>query len=412
MRWPHKILIFLLLVDPLYAGRLFESGAEENNTAATAFWHSVSSATISTTQKHSGTYSVRIQGGQSIARNFAATVTSGTFYIRAYIYFAAFCATTPCSAWTLTNAGTDSIKVRQTLSGGNPVFVLANDAAGTSVNSTYTLSTGTWYRTEVSTVIADTGGSAELRIYVGDNTSAVDTISLSNQDTLNTNIVSFTLGTSTADASKDFYFDDIAVNDSTSGGTWNGPGKIAYIEAASDISAPWTTTGTCTGGDYACTNEMPGATNDTNYISSGTTINTVEQLGVSTLSGPDSDDDIIYVHLYAHLGGSGTTGTRSGRLKLWDENSTLTNGTVISSNLGCDINGFAAAPLPYTNSIVFDAGTRVAANINNFNIGVENTTATDCRASMLWANVEWIDYTPPACTAGLNMPLLGVGGCP
>ena len=144
----------------------------------------VSAPVYDTAQMHSGTYALRMASAVAGAARYdlAATKTTGTLWGRGYWRFDAL----PTSAVQIilmeSDTGTDGLEVRWLEP--NDVFQLRNVISGTVVNSTITPTLNAWYRFEWKVVIADTGGSMELKIFLGDDTTALETVQITGEDTL------------------------------------------------------------------------------------------------------------------------------------------------------------------------------------------------------------------------------------
>jgi hypothetical protein len=194
------------------------------------------------------------------------------------------------------------------------------------------------------------------------------------------------------------FMDDFAINDAT--GTFQtgypGPGKIAMTKPASDNTVTWTKTGAnCSGTTNTdCVDDLPGAPDDASGYNNTSTVQTDRLNSTALPAEVPSDADIILVDVYARLGGSSTTGTNTARVALWDESATKTVGPTYA---GCDTTTWVV--MTTADHLVLDAGTRTKANMDSFDLGYEPVSLNQtCRATALWANVEW-QPAPPAAQA-------------
>lgn len=372
--------------------RLFTTGAEENNITDGVIWelHSGNDPTISTTNPRSGTYRIdtnAANGNSSKRFGLASAVTSGTYYTR--MGWLSSTATPSATSAILTfsnNTATAVISIQVLTTGAIRIL---NNVTTTTADSTFTISANTWYRIEVEYVISDTVGSVTVRIYNPSGTLQ-ETVSITNEDTLNTNFQYFLFGKTASTAV--FSYDDIAIND-TSGSfqnSWAGDGKVYLINPTSDVSVTWEDE-TAGAGTFANIADIPGAVDDaTSYNHENVTLNSVDQYGLADLGAEiGASDTIVLLHVMARVGSDGTT-ARSLRLKLWDESSTLTDGPTVAAN----VSGWRR--INENEGLVYNASGKTKANIDGFTVGYENITdlaTRDRRVTALWANVEWIEAT-------------------
>ncbi|HEY5988351.1 MAG TPA: hypothetical protein VIV12_18535, partial [Streptosporangiaceae bacterium] len=314
------------------------------------------------------------------------------------------------------SSGTEIVQVDTDLTGGNTRFNCRNVVTATDSTDTTTLSTGTWYRVELSVTIADSpNGSVECRFYTGDSTSPFGTQTISATDTLTTNIQRFGVGVSQSCSSNcgEVYVDDVAWND-TSGSfqtSWPGPGKIAMVKPGSNDTVTWTKTGAnCSGTTNTdCVDDEPGLPDDLSGYNRTTTVQT-DRFNITTITGPDADDDMILIHVMGRSGGASATGTNTAAYSVWTDGGAKTSGATTAI---CDINGWTAVNLNWAGAVVLDLGSAVKSAVQSYDVGITGVQFSQgCNTTSIWANVEWIDFTPPVCTAGLNLTMLGIGGCP
>lgn len=402
-------ILWVLCVESS-ATRLFTSGFETNDISNTE-WNGQGGWVIETTPVHSGTYSGEAQtvgASNQIGRNLSGNITSGTIYWRFYFRATSFPTLDECEIAFVRNGGggTRAFDVYIDITGGEFIGI-KNRVPGTSTTalSAVDLSTATWYRVEVRLLISDTVGEIELRIYAGDSTTALDTLSLTGQDTLPTNINQFWLG-SLANSTYDINYDDVALNDAngTFQNSWPGPGKIFLVEPASNDTVAWTRTGAnCSGTTNTdCVDDEPGVPDDLSGYNTIGTSGTADRFNKTALGAEiPSDADMILIDLYGRFGASGSTGTRLCRVDLWDDAGSQTSGADFGT--GCDGTADAWAILTTADHLVLDLGTRSKATVDDadFDIGYTNRSAHNNRVTALWANVEWTE-APAAPAASLQ----------
>lgn len=350
-------------------------------------------------------------------RSLSASVTSGTFYVRAYVRVTA----TPAGARGMfssgQNANVNGFQVRLT----DTRAVLVRNQVTTTAVTGPVLALNTWYRIEVRHLLSDTVGQMEVRVFEVSGTTETEVTGSpfgigsftggngTDEDTLPTNIQTFDFGDiQTGGGSYPGEMDDIAINDATGSfqTSWPGTGKIALADLGGKTAMGWEdeTAGVSL---FTNVNDLPGTPDDVNYNKEDDTLNVIDQMTLATLPAEiTSDADMILMDVYARVGSTQTSATTA-RLKVWDEANVLTNGP----NISCAVNGWRIGSIGPTNEHqVVDLGTRSKANVQDFDIGYENLTDVATRArrvSALWANVEWIEVAagggPPLRT------LLGTG---
>jgi len=373
-------------------GRLFTCGFEENDLTATMWTaHTGTAGAIVTDQAHSGTYAFKPATGDAntvLQRNLSASVLSGDTWFRFY-----FRTSTGTAAnqyiFVVRENGTGTNRARIILLSTEKLRI-QNVGTGTTADTTDALALDTWYRIEVRIRVHATAGQIELRYFLGDSTTAIETISTA--DGALSDFFDVQIGKPGGDAgdrTNTLWFDDVAIN--SDGGTfqnsWPGPGSIALIEPASDTSITWEDDDLAAAATFANINELPGTPGDTAYNAEVVTLNSIDRFGVSGLpAGVPADADMVLLDAYARVGSTQTAST-DGTLIVWDEGGTPTSGPTIEF-------GVSGWKILETNEHqVYDLGSRTKANVDAFSLGYENTTDVATRVrrvSTLWANVEWI----------------------
>ncbi len=365
-------------------------GFEENDLAATSIWDGTlnSSPSVVTSPVHSGVYAMRCNptaGAQNVFKDLGLSKTSGTLWVRFYIRIAS--APDAATPWVRLQSSGSANSIVVGLRTTSKIY-LRNGVTATETDTASALSANTWYRVEYKAVLADSGGSAELKYFVGESATAEETLSISNEDTLPTNVDRLIIG-NTSNTTADIYFDDIALN--TEAGAvdndYPGPGKISLLKPASDSSVQFTrNTGSVNAENV---DEKPGVPDDVTTYNYSTTAGHIDRLNVGTLHAEVTSDATMKTMMVFARVGSGSASSTSGRLKVWDEGGTPTDG--ISSNWSTGSAG-GWRQLSWGSQPIYDLTGKTKANVESFDIGYEKVTDTnEGRISDLWANVEWTE---------------------
>jgi hypothetical protein len=268
------------------------------------------------------------------------------------------------------------------------------------------LTNDTWYRVEY--MIDRTGASgtfdAELRI---DGSSVASSSTLTSTN-MTAGVSDLTLGGNLegeAATTCDFFFDDVAVNDSTGSvnNSWPGDGKIviAVPTAAGDNNA--------TTGDYSMIAEIPPTTTATSGVTMAELDNNGNIIDVnvtdSTTLGIDSFDTINAISVLARVREE-AAGTSSYQIRI----KSASGGTVTATTAAdagnatarTNPNGTTAFGRPLiseTDPTTGVAWTPTGTNsIDNMQIGVANADADstpDLWILTLAAMVEYVDGVAP-----------------
>ena len=404
------------------AARLFTSGFEIPTVDLTgAEWSAaLASPTLISTNPapHSGSRSVQISAsgaGKNVRRDLSASVSSGTYFFRFYINYASVTTSGSVIAFTESSGGVNSNEVRIFDTGGNKRFRLSNVPTAANADCSNNLSSGTWYRVEERWIVSDTVGEVQMQTFTGDSLTADCSaqIGTTNTDTLGTNFARFYVGTETTDQ-YNANMDDVGINDSTGSfqTSWLGPGKIVLLSPLTDNSATWTKTGAnCSGStdgadcvdDISAGCQACGLDNDSGYMSVAASAAT-DRFNSFLATGLAANADMILVHVIGVIGGTSTQSTNTARLDLWDKNGTLQAGPTVA---WCDRVGYpnGATILPNW-LLVYDAGNDTRDQVESYSLGYQSVSlAQTCKATALWANVEYKDVL--GCTT--YQALLGVG---
>lgn len=396
------LVLALLLPSPSWAARLFTSGFEENCTT-TCMWAATTGVpVIVTTTPHSGTYrldTASTNGSSYLTYNLNAAVTSGTYSYR--LYFKSGTATPSADAilfHTLSGSSVSGLQISMLTTGA---IKLTNAVSTTTATSSTLLSANTWYRIEAQHLLSDTVGTMTVKLY-DDALNLLETLSITGEDTLPTNIQIHRVGKSASTAV--FSYDDLAINDASGSfqTTYAGPGKVYMLVPDSDVAIMWEKNGgTANDATFAQIDDLPGAPNDADYNTADPTIDIndtlvndpIDQMGLTNPGAEvTSDATITVVAVYSRCGSNQTSAAHI-KYKLWDDVSALTTGPTVN----CNVNGWRITAS--TESLNYDAIAtgKTKANLNTFNVGYEVVTDTLVARprliSALWVNVDWTEST-------------------
>lgn len=396
------VILLLLIASPSHANRLFTCGFEEDDITTNLMWSNVGAgASIQTTTPHSGTRHGQLSGttGKTIRRDLQSSVSSGTVYVRWYWRANSFVVTSRIFS-DRSGGSTQAAQVSVTTSG---TVTLTNAITTTATTSSAALSVDTLYRFELDHAIADAGGSMVLRFYAGDNDSPIETLTISSEDTLPSNISQFAFEETAASASITSRFDDIAINDSAGSfqNTAPGKGNIYLLAPNSEVSTSFTP---LSGTDNSLmVDDVPGAADDDTTYNSHGTANGEDRLGLTALGAEvGSGDTIVLADVYGRVRGDTTAGTNQMRMLIWDEGGTQTNGPTTNLN-----DSTAYALMGTNDHLVLNTSGKTKANLDSFDVGYEPTTSSNTFVTAVWVNVEW---KAAAATSGAGkLMLLGVG---
>ena len=397
------LIIALLLALPAqsWAARLLTAGFEENDLTATTFIAGIGTApTINITSPHSGTYrmSTAATATSTVRYVLPSDVTSGTYYLRTYWRTGTAAPASDTTVFYNINSAATAGGLEVLLRTGS-VLRLRNPTTTTTVDSTATIVADTWYRIEAEHVLSDTVGSITMRLY-SDSNVLLDTISITGQDTMTTNIRSWHFGKAGANAPV-YSYDDIAINDTTGSfqTSWPGIGKIAMLVPNADTSITWENeaAGAAT---FTKIDDLPGTPDDvTTYNTEIVTLNSTDRFGLTALGAEVPSGATLKLIQVAIRGGSTQTATTGLRLSLWDEAGTKTDA---ATDYNLNVNGWVGpSNTGFTPGyVIYDAAAKTKANVDSFDAGYTNVTdlaVLERRVTALWVNVEW---TEPVASAG------------
>lgn len=324
------------------------TGGAEFNAGATADmdYDSTSGTTITydATTVRSGAFSwkfVCAASGPFLTRQFvAASNVQDTFY-RAYINVTSITTASLISIFTARSAASGNVvNIRLTRDSATTYHIaLYNEQTGLQVGSdSPTMFTSQWYRIEMSYIFTPGTFSA----YVNGNLFATGNATSTRDLT--------TLRWGSIDASTmTIFFDDIAVNDNTAGGTQAGlPGEGRVIRLKPDAAGDVNTFATQTGGTAGAANNFTRVNevlpDDATTFNGSSTLNQEDLLNIGA-SGISSLDTINVVEVWGRYRNS--TADPTGAFKFEIEKAaagTITQSASIVPNSTTWVMNAAAAP--------------------------------------------------------------------
>lgn len=408
--------------------RLFSSGFELNDvsvSSATAFeWiaaNTVSLPTMSTSVLRSGSYAARFSSFTTSVRQVLsyqfALATLNVAYVRAYVRFDTLPGVTTNIFGLGGTAALSSFGAGFRITSTGTLEGITTFGGTIVVGASAAISTGVWYRLEVKADVTNAAGSqaADFRV---DGTSIGSTTSASFNATSNLFV---NVGRdAVAGTTGDWFFDDVAVNDTTGSAqtSWPGDGKIVHLKPnAIGDNNQWEDSATAVQGTSVYTAIDEVSPNDvTDYVKRTTTTPTaipIDDWGMenSTVPSIASYDTVTLIQVGFR---GGAISTSSGTQRQLDLRLKSASGATVATATGIPIhvNGWTtnsqATPknyqlTSYTDPTTGSAWTPTGTNsIDNMQVGYKGnvSSATEIRVSTLWALVEYVPGSPPAAGSG------------
>lgn len=376
--------------EEFVSGRVWVSGFELQSITADVEWTAaVNTPVIDTTTKRSGAASLEalITGSAStegLRYQFASADTADDYYFRVYVNVATYPSTLTSIITINDSAPSDQASIRMNTNG---TLELWNDEDNVQVGSdSSALSTGTWYRIEVR-VDATTIASTVLDARIDGASFASGTVDHAN------GVRDLSVGILATNATGEFNFDDIAINNDASSPTenWPGEGKIIHLKPNAAGA------NTCDASTYAVVDEV--TPNDaTDYITCDATLDVAEfNMEDATANGVAASDIIRSVGVgirFTHADASDPASLRV-RIKL---PTNLDNGTTQSDSSASWNTNSASAPRNH-GIFLYDqsGGTTVApatpSSVDSMLAGV----LTSAQPPNVWVSTIWavVEYTSP-----------------
>jgi hypothetical protein len=376
------------LLEEEAVARLFTCGFEENDLTATMWNAIVGSPSIVASPVHSGSRALEIVnagGAQRVERHFASALI-GTGFYRFYLRIPSAPDTNLRIFTMLDSPENSQMSVLLTTS---RTLLLQNDIIPAHTTGAAVLAVDTWYRIEIRHLYHASAGELELRLYLEDETTPLETLSRSGENT-GTNTARLWLRTQGATVT--LYFDDVAVNDSSGSfqNSWCGPGKMALLKPDADVSVAWTKSGSSPAGtNFGGVNEVPGAPDDGVAYNSDSGTTNVDRLGLTDLPAEvPADAQLILFDAYARVRGGAAS--QQMILRVWDEGGNATDGPAIALPNG------SWAILSTAQHLVKDLAGKTKAHLVDWNAGYKGSVGASAKdVTALWANIEWIEGAAP-----------------
>lgn len=380
--------------------RLWSSGFELNSVTASVEWTGTydSAPTISTTTLRSGTYAMRVSSlssgtGMGLYYNFASAASNGPYYFRTYIRVAA----RPSADNTVIHIDdqNDTFIVTVKLASDGSLKLFDEDGQIGSASSV--LTNDTWYRVEIEIDRIGAGGTHVVRARL----DGAEFAGASNRN-LSVGLMRFALvgnGAFETQTTGDWFFDDIAINDTVDPGngqqmSWPGEEKFISLRPNAPGDAnEWDVT------TYENIDEV--TPDDATTVINDNVSGRVHEVNVdNTPAGLASGDIINVVHVGVRFRKNGATDTPTFLLSIKKSSGdTIENSATISATLTTWATNATAAPRNYALTLYDLPGASTSpwtkADLDTAQIGVDTTSNTTDTAevSTLWLLVG---YTPVA----------------
>jgi hypothetical protein len=402
-------LALLALTTPAWANRLLTAGCETNDgsTDIVTEFDTRSSSTgqsYDSTVKHSGTDSCKFTATSAATRFLRRTLATAMgngehLYVSLYYEPTDYYDTQAALFYERTTSTAVGGIVQLNTSGN---VVLKNSVTSTTQTSSMALSLSIMYRLEYHNTILNSGGSMTLGIFAGDSTTALETLTISAEDTLNVDIKYLVFGNAdVSSANFTQYYDDIVVNDGAGSAPFNaapGPHKICLLTPNADTSVAWTKAGgTPAGTNYGGVNGIPGTPVDATNFNTDAQATNVDRLGLSAMPAEvTSDATIISADVYARVSAASTA--TSMLLRIWDQAGTPTDGPSIS------LPSSTWKILSTVEHLAYNASGKTKANFDSFDVGYIGGAADGYTKQIgdLWVNVEWLEASAPPANPGIT----------
>lgn len=370
----------------------------------------VSPLSVQSTTKRSGTYALRCGGsGQPLVTGtqsyvdyrLATTATTGPYFPRVYVLFKSF-----------PSVETRFIDLR---GGGSGAHVTINGVGSVefydftgSIGNGGVFAVDTWYRVEIEYDASQGAGSDIVNLYI-DGSLAIGSTTRNLTQTVQDIRLGGNLGAE-ANAAGEWYFDDVAGNDSSGSAQTGlpGAGSIVHIwpDGDGDADTLVTRSGagtTPTGTDRGANWQQLGAAFDKPTPNDATdflllTANTSEVLVAcesSATAGIGASDSITLVHVGGRITGVTTSsGNWIARVMSQSAGTKLSSATVTLASATWHTNDDTSGTRQYKITSYTDpqaGGAWTPALIDTMQIGAATTDGNpDTLVTALWALVEYV----------------------
>lgn len=381
--------------------RLFQSAFELNSVTNGMEWTaSQGSPTISSSVKRTGSYALQITGFTSgtperLRYAYTGSSTKGPIYTRTYFRVD----TLPSAANSIiafyNSAGAPRIWIKVDNTGVLTLF----DEDGQIGSASSALSTTTWYNIELYYDLTPAQGSQVITARLDGTIFATASVrNLSDTAGLTSYVVGGNIN-SEAQTTGDWFFDDIAINDSTGSvqNAWPGEGKILHLKpsAAGDVNGFLTQVGGTVGAgnNFTRVNEVP-PDDVTSY--NGSALLNAEDLFNCDNSGIGANDTVTVVAVgvrMADLVGADATAALKVEIEKTASGTKAQSGALIPNSTTWATNT-AAAPrnYPLVTYADPDGAAWTQTTLDSMQIGYIQT-ATNVQTiavSNVWASIDYL----------------------
>ena len=317
--------------------RIWMSGFELNsNTSGMEVTAAAGTPTIQNTTVRSGVFACQIESlssgtAKGMRLNFAAAAGNGPYYFLTYFRYA-----------TAPSADNQIIQLNDTNAFTTPVVMIKLNSSGALElwdedgqigSDSSALAENTWYRVEILFDRTPAAGSQIVRAYLdGTEFAGLATRNLSG------GILTYNWGGNLvleAQTQGNWFFDDMAVNDSTGSAQTGLVGEEEMILLSPDgagSAANWTRGGADSGANWSQVEEVP-PTDATDYVLSNTAGTIDYYTLAATPAAMDTDDVINCISVGVRFAvDSATGGDPDFRVNLKDSAANTDNGSAIDAN--------------------------------------------------------------------------------
>ena len=384
--------------------RLHQSGFELNSLTSNVEWSTLATtgASITTAAARSGTYGLRLSGLTSATAagalyTFTAASVAGPLFLRININIQTLPGASnhiiSFNSATGTVGGSEEAKITLETDG----TLVLRSSAGTQIGSaSAALSTGRWYMIDLKIDANATNGSRTIEGRLEGSMFATSSAQTMNK------VVAYSVGAnldSEANTTGEWWFDDIALNDSTGSfqTSYPGQGKILHLKpnATGDVNTFSGANGGTAGAsnNFTRVNDVPP---DSTSYNTSNTLNNEDLFNVDD-SGIAATDTVNVVMVGVRLRNAATASdTTAVKVEIEKTSGgTIAQGTSIVPTTTSFVLNSTASPHNYT-LITYqdpDSGNWTKTTLDSMQIGYKltatGTSAIDITA--LWSSV---DFTP------------------
>lgn len=404
--------------------RVYQDGFEFNSvTSNISTWETISgSPTISTTTVRSGTYSGRISSLSSGAakgwvKKWLASTADGPYWGRVYIYVHTRPSATNHIISFNSASGTAGNSERGKITLESNGTLVLREASGTAVGSpSGVLALDTWYCVETKFDRTPASGSEILEARLApDDGSTPSVFATSSSLTLPGGAFAFSVGGNLdleAQTTGDWFFDDIAINDSAGSfqNSYPGQGKILHLRpnASGDSNQFTTQTGGTAGSSNNFTRVNQVTPDDATTFNGDSLLNDEDLYNIDN-SGIGSSDNVNVVMVGARFRNNTADATTRMQLEIEKTSSgtKTSSANIIPNTTGWNTNDVSS---PRNYPIVTyqdpDGAAWTQTTLDSIQIGMKMGLVGVNRIDVttIWAT---IDYTPSTGTT-TQQPLPGL----